>query len=122
MKSIKSFLHFIIGAIIFCSCDDIIEPDITSKQVEIKSPADGITIQTITPTFTWNAVDGATKYNIQIAYPSFDKVQVLYDTTITKTVYSKQLNSGIFEWKVRAVNNNYYGAFTEKENLRLIAR
>lgn len=119
MKSIKSFLHFIIGAIIFCSCDDIIEPDITSKQVEIKSPADGITIQTITPTFTWNAVDGATKYNIQIAYPSFDKVQVLYDTTITKTVYSKQLNSGIFEWKVRAVNNNYYGAFTEKRKLTI---
>lgn len=111
MKLLKQVLYGL--ALIFTSCADVIEPDISSKKIEIKSPANGVIMQSLTPTFSWNSLDGATKYNIQIAYPSFDSVKVLIDTTIKNTTYTKQLTSGKFEWKVRAVNTNYFGVFTD---------
>ncbi len=111
MKLLQFLLLF--TAFVLSSCADIIEPDISSKKVEIKSPADGVVLQSLTPTFSWYPLDNATKYNIQIAFPSFAHVKILRDTTIVKTEYTKQLTSGNFEWRVRAVNNNYLGAFTD---------
>jgi hypothetical protein len=119
MKILNNIFSFLAVLLITTSCSDIIEPDITLKKVELKSPADGVNSETLTPTFSWYPLDGATKYNIQIATPSFAAVKTLYDTIITKTYYTRQLGAGKFEWRVRPVNNSYYGKFTDIRTLTI---
>jgi len=112
MKTVNKYIVLSLILLgLLSSCKEIIEPDITKKVVTLKSPSDSVTFTSLSPTFSWEPVEDATKYNIQIASPSFAKITTLIDTVVSKTQFTKQLFSGRFQWRVRAQNVNYLTDF-----------
>ena len=112
----KNFI-FIFAISMFCnSCEDIITvTDISQKPVHILAPVDGTVVNTSTVTFSWETVDDAEKYTIQIATPTFAAAnQILLDSTVTSTTFTTTLAENEYEWRVRAENAEYETAYTSQ--------
>lgn len=94
---------------VFVACDDIIEVvDISDKTVAILAPTNGSVVDTTFVNFSWQALEDAETYRVQVATPSFNEAaQILLDTVVTKTDVSGQLNVNNFEWRVKAINSGY---------------
>jgi hypothetical protein len=73
------------------------------------SPASNATLATLTPTLSWTAVPGATKYNVKIWVGSTTPPPYLVDEVLTSnsyTVRSGVLSSGVrYGWTVYAGNS-----------------
>jgi hypothetical protein len=93
----------------FLSCDKIlIEKDISDRSVTLIAPKNEAQFFSTGVTFTWNEVEDATSYQIEIAKPNFQNpLQVIIDSSVTTTTFSQQLPIGSYEWRVRAINNSY---------------
>ena len=98
----------------FIACDAIIEVvDISDKTVSILAPTNNSVIDTTAVTFTWNAIEDTEQYKLQVATPTFENAsQILVDTIIAKTNYSKTLEAADYQWRVRAENSDYQTVFT----------
>ena len=107
------YLLVIVCSFVF-SCNDIIdEVNITNDIVTILAPSNGATLTDTNITFTWNPIDGADAYQLQIATPDFvNATSIVLDSTLTITAYAKILSSGDYQWRVRAKNANYQTAYT----------
>ncbi|MDR2125808.1 MAG: hypothetical protein LBP63_03115 [Prevotellaceae bacterium] len=110
----KLLLLVVIAA--FISCDDIFEKKIERYTVEIIAPYSGASLKSGNVVFSWNALDGATKYRLTLATPSFDNaLQIVEDAEISvidsvpTSIYSHSLNlsEGVYQWCVQAQNFNY---------------
>lgn len=108
------YLKYILVMLVFNSCDDIIEvEDISNKTVTVLAPTNGVLLSNTNITFTWEDVNDAESYTIQIATPSFDNAQqIVLDSTITETSFSKTLNATSYEWRVKAQNSDYNTVYT----------
>jgi len=94
------------------SCDDIIEPNISNKEVYLTAPADSLKTQFSTQTFCWDPVKGALSYRLQIVRPSFNRIeQFIMDTTVTDTKFTVNLVPGKYEWGVSAQNGSSATAY-----------
>jgi hypothetical protein len=111
----KKLLLFVI-TVIFISCDDIFEKKLERYTVEVIAPYNGATLKSGNVLFSWNALDGASKYQFIIVTPSFDNaLQVVTDTTIivndsvsvSTYSYTVNLSEGNYQWYVQAQNSNY---------------
>lgn len=104
----------LISIIVVISCDDIVGiDDISDNEVTIIAPSEGTVLNTLSPTFSWEILDGAETYQLQIATPSFENAtQVVLDTTITSTNFSFSLDLGIYAWRIRAENSAYETPYT----------
>ena len=92
-------------------CKSIIEEDIDDKKVTINAPNTSV-LENYNQLFWWELLEGATKYQVQIASPSFGAMQELtLDTTITSNKLLYTLGSGDYEWRIRALNGNYKTAY-----------
>ncbi|GAA3647271.1 fibronectin type III domain-containing protein [Flavivirga jejuensis] len=91
------------------ACDDIIGVvNISNETVTAIAPATDAVLTDNDVIFIWEAIEGAENYKIQIATPNFaNAAQIVTDSTLTKTLFSKTLNSGNYEWRVRAENSAY---------------
>ena len=91
------------------NCDDIIEvEDISKKEIVIHAPSDGSVLTDTIVNFSWQIVEESEKYKLQIATPDFEtSTQIVLDTTIPVTNYTKKLALGIYEWRVRAENSGF---------------
>ena len=96
------------------SCEQLIEvDDISSETVTILAPTDNITIDNTTVNFSWEAMEFAETYHLQIAKPSFNSAQeIVEDTTITSTNFIKSLSSGSYQWRIKANNFGYETSYT----------
>lgn len=93
--------------LVFAACDDFFDEELEGKTVELVSPADNLETSSTSFTFWWNAVDGATKYNLQIVNPTFEQIErLVLDTNLTETQYEYQLYPGNFQWRVKAMNGS----------------
>lgn len=101
-------------ALITFSCEDIIEvPDISQKEVMVLAPTEDVVINETNINFSWNTVEDADTYKLQIATPDFEvATQIVLDTTITTTNFSKVLDLGTYQWRVRAENSDYQTNYT----------
>ncbi len=109
IKSIKGALLIGISLILMLlSCSEIIsEKNISNQTLELVAPTDNAQLLTTGAIFTWNEVQNATKYQLQIAKPNFTApLQIVLDTIISSTSFSKQLVIGNYQWRVRAVNSS----------------
>ncbi len=96
-------------------------PDIPSETVTLVSPSEATNGNT--PTYTWNAVDTATKYLLWVAdstgvvisqwYPAD---QVGCSTTTTCQVTPSKALSGASEWWIRPANNAGNGSWSGPMN------
>lgn len=112
MKKTIMLMGLVFGVI---ACDDIAGvTDISEQEVIITAPANNALIEALTATFTWEAVEEATGYHLQVAIPSFtNATQIVVDTSLAKLNYTKTFPaSGDYEWRIRAENSGYVTAYT----------
>jgi hypothetical protein len=111
----KGILILIIG-LFSVACDDIIEvEDISNTAVTLLAPSDGVVLNTTTLTFSWENVEDAETYHIQIATPTFNEaLQIVTDSTLTSNSFTTTLNVAAYEWRVRAKNSGYETAYTKQ--------
>jgi len=98
----------------FISCDDIIEvEDISGSTISILAPVDGSLLTDTEVIFSWNTIQDAERYKLQIATPNFETAtQIILDTTITTSNFIKTLDIGNYEWRIRAENSDYQTIYT----------
>lgn len=107
----KLLLLLAIGMLL--GCEAIFVDNISNTTVTILAPTTGTTVSAGTTNFNWNAVDAADLYQIQIATPNFSNAsQIVVDTTVTKTSFSKNMTIGNYQWRVKALNSDYQTRFT----------
>ena len=119
MKKVRQLIYlFLIVAI--SSCSDIIEKSISKDTVILISPGNNDTLSSYSQTFYWDAVDGASTYELQLAYPNFNNIKYFIDTTIKTTRFTYTLPySGAWQWQVRALNGSSQTSYA-KNSLTLI--
>ena len=109
MRTLNNTLILLMLTILLFSCDDILEEDITNDMVQTISPNEGATIDGNTVQFLWQNLDGADSYRIQIIKSN----QVFeIDSLISTTNFKVVLNSGTYQWRVRAENFAYNTDYT----------
>lgn len=115
MNMKRIILILIVG--LLYSCEDIIGvEDISDRTVTILAPTNHAELTITNPTFSWNSVDDADKYKLQIATPSFSEaLQIVEDTTLTTLSFTKILEAGDYEWRVRAENSDYETDYTTQQ-------
>lgn len=95
------------------SCTEIMEKDISLKEIVFITPGENCVTTYSSQIFLWEEVEGAMVYDLQIVTPSFNAAELLLaDTVLTKARFEINLFPGKFEWRVRARNgssaSNYY--------------
>lgn len=111
----KKFLALFCFLSFMLSCDEIIEvEDISNRVVTILAPGNDAVLSTTIVNFSWNTVEDAESYKLQIAKPDFyNAITIVLDTTITNTTFSKELTANTnYQWRVRAENSDYQTAYT----------
>jgi hypothetical protein len=111
MKRILLVLSLLI---IVTACEDIIEvEDISDDSVTLLAPTNEAILSITNLTFTWQAIEDAESYHIQIATPSFSEaLQIVTDSTIVNTSFSTNLETNSYQWRVRAENSGYQTLYT----------
>ncbi|MEO8934107.1 MAG: hypothetical protein ABI295_07345 [Xanthomarina sp.] len=96
------------------SCSDIIMvEDISGNNMHVLAPTDGALLNGNIVTFTWQKVADAENYTIQIAKPNFaNAVQIITDSTTTSLNFTKELEIGPYQWRVRGENSEYHTAYS----------
>ncbi|MDD7886045.1 hypothetical protein [Flavivirga sp. 57AJ16] len=115
MKLIKN----IVLALPLCimGCEHITEVvDISDKTVIGLAPKSNTVVTDKDVVFTWDAVEDAENYKLQIATPNFENAaQIVTDSTMAVTSFTKTLSPGHYEWRVRAENSGYVTAYASYE-------
>lgn len=112
MKQLK--YTFFVLFFITISCEEIImEQDISNENVQLLAPSNNAVLAVGAGSFNWDIVKGADKYKLQIATPNFAAAnQVVVDTLITNTNFSKNLTAKTYQWRVKAINSAYETAYS----------
>lgn len=109
MKVLKN-LYLVFAIMIFTiSCDEVIfEQDISESNLKILAPTNGSSVVSGNISFNWEPVTDANNYQIQIATPNFANAkQIVLDSTISNTSFSRQLLANNYEWRIRAKNSAF---------------
>lgn len=113
MKSLSIAITVLIG-FICCSCDAIIEvPDISNDTVVALAPLEGSVVESNAVSFLWEDTADAERYRIQVATPNFQNAsQILTDSLVSRTNFSRELLPNSYEWRVRAENSGFASDYT----------
>ena len=109
----RSIFLVIVFGLIF-SCEDIIEvEDISNQRVVILAPTNNSVLTQNDVTFSWNSLEEASGYHLQIATPNFENAtQIVIDSLVTTTNLLNTLSAGDYQWRVRAQNSEYETSYT----------
>ncbi|MGY5351892.1 hypothetical protein ACXGQW_04910 [Wenyingzhuangia sp. IMCC45533] len=79
-----------------------------NETVILFSPSDNSSLERQdTYNFSWEELNIATSYQIQIVTPDFSNpMQKVVDSTLSATDIDVELNPGTYQWRVRGSNNN----------------
>lgn len=105
---------------------EILETDISEKQVRVIAPADRTVVTAGEVAFRWKAVEHAAGYELTVVTPTFDDAQrVVADTVIYADTLARRygcriaLDEGRYAWSVRGFNGGY-ATRTEQRFLTVI--
>lgn len=114
MNLFKNLLSICFLLIQLSSCNEIIEvEDISNKKVNVLAPTSGLSLNITNVNFSWSSLEDAENYKLQISTPNFEMTnQIVLDTTIALTNFSKILEQGNYEWRVRAENSDFQTDYT----------
>lgn len=105
------FVLLVIGFAI-SSCESYFNEDISNDQVIVLAPSDGSSVAINPIRFSWEPVEFALDYQLQIANPTFANAQrIEVDTVIRSTIFETALEIGDYEWRVKARNPEYETAY-----------
>ncbi|WP_458628636.1 fibronectin type III domain-containing protein [Winogradskyella sp. PC D3.3] len=104
----------IVLALFSFACEEIlVVEDISQDTVAILAPTTDSVLAEGIISFSWSELEEAEQYRLQLATPTFENAsQVLLDSLITTTSFSKTLEFGNYEWRIRAENSEYQTAYT----------
>lgn len=102
----KNSIYIILLSICMLGCEEILfEEDLSNDTITIVAPTSGALVENTSVVFSWNQLEGATSYHLQVARPNFENAtQILEDTTVTMQSYNATLIRGNYEWRVRGQN------------------
>jgi hypothetical protein len=110
------------GTALLTSCDAIIEPSISKKQVQLEAPTDQYQSTSYSINFWWDEVEHALSYRLQVVSQSFvSPGGLILDTVVTKTRFSFNLDPGKYQWRVLAQNGSSQTAYTNPRDLEVEA-
>lgn len=92
---------------LFSGCEDIFLRDISDDRVAIISPAGSTLPDGEKVVFSWDRMDGAEKYHIEVASPSLDGGSYLYDAITDTTRVEISLSAGEYQWSIYGYNLGY---------------
>lgn len=100
----------------FLSCEEILfVQDISTEEIKLVAPMDKANFFTTGVIFSWEKVQEAEKYHLQIAKPDFaTPLQIVLDTLVSSTSFNHQLNIGKYVWRVKAINSAYETAYSSR--------
>jgi len=102
----KLFSCTIFLSVLIVSCSEFIEKDVSDQKVFLIAPSDSLESSRYNQTFSWEAVEGAQTYRLQIAAGSFDSISYMVEDTLIKTTkMGLVLEPGKYQWRVRAQNS-----------------
>lgn len=100
--------RILIVALVGVSCEKIVAVDITNETPVLVLPSANDTVQINPVHFKWQAMEGATKYHLEIVTPSFGAISsYALDSIITGTNFYFALDSNEYELKLTALNAGY---------------
>lgn len=96
------------------SCEQLIEvEDISNETVSVLAPSNNAALDTTVVSFSWEPLESAESYHLQIALPNFENTQMIVeDTLISSTNYTKSLEAGTYQWRIKALNFGYQTQYT----------
>lgn len=107
LVTLCAFLWLCIG------CEAILEEDISNQTVVLLAPAENTQLSEGDINFSWQVMDDATSYRIQVATPNFaNATQLVLDLDTTETNASVMLTPGTYQWRVSASNSEYSTSYT----------
>lgn len=118
MKIKSPFLAIVIitlSIIIYSCTGTLTEKYLANEKVILSAPIDSLVTNDSIPSFYWEILDGATKYQLQVVSPKFDAIIKVYaDTTIATNLLNFSLNKGKqYQWRVKAKNSSSETAFSQ---------
>ena len=96
-------------SLLFVACDDVLEEDISDKNITIVSPLENATVVGNTVPFQWQAVNGADTYTVQVRNASN---VILVDSTVNTNALTYPLTEGTYSWRVKGGNFAYQTPYT----------
>lgn len=84
--------------------------DISMKTVNLRAPADSITLSAGNINLWWDVVNGASAYEVLVAKPSFEEDEIeelVFDQITGADKLTVSLDSGNYQWSVRAFNHTF---------------
>lgn len=109
MKKTNSVIMFLL-AVMVLSCDDIIEEDISNDNISTITPTEGTVISGNTVQFSWQQLDGADDYRIQIM--NTENQNIVLDSLTSNTTFNYIMNPGEYQWRIKGVNFAYSTPYT----------
>lgn len=92
--------------LLFTSCVDVFEKDISNDEIILIAPSDNLITDDIAHTFWWEELSDALEYNLQVVSPSFEHAsQLILDTIISDNQFEYTLFPGVFQWRVAGLNS-----------------
>ena len=89
-----------------CACSDVFEEDLENDYVDLVYPVDNLVTEFSTQTFSWNSVDGADRYHIQIVNGNFISPNYfVLDSFLESISITYNLFPGTFQRRVRCENS-----------------
>ncbi|HEY1872065.1 MAG TPA: hypothetical protein VGG71_13470 [Chitinophagaceae bacterium] len=118
MRTISLIFSFIV--FMLYGCAEVFEKSLTNEQVELSAPANNLISEESMQTFYWQRLEGAKSYQLQVVCPNFDSIVILIaDTTIQTNVFPMNLDSGRYEWRVRAINASSSTPFSDPRQITI---
>ena len=116
MKKLIALLIIIAG---IYGCEDIVSvPDISEENIIVLAPADGSVLNISDVTFSWEEIEFADRYQVQVAQPTFESAnQIVLDTILGDSLqsfrsFTKSLAPDMYQWRVRGINSNFQTGYT----------
>jgi hypothetical protein len=94
-------------------CAEAFEKSLDNENVVLVSPSDSVNVYDSAEIFYWQPIESSTGYELQIVTPNFDSAATLVaDTTVLSNTFPLTLDSGRYQWRVRAFNNSSTTVFS----------
>lgn len=117
----KKLLYIVIVSLCIIGCANWVNIDISNESIGIISPVDNHKDSLQLKSFNWEDLEGSNSYQIQVVSPRFDSIIInVLDSEINANTYSKTLNPGKYQWRVRGVNDDFESLWTT-HNLEILS-
>ncbi len=109
MKNKALLFISVISACLLISCgDDLIERNLEKQKMISLFPSPNYVSSSLSITFLWEELKGASEYNLQVVKPSFSSIQqFVLDTNVTGNKFTFSFQPGCaYEWRIKAKNSS----------------